>query len=436
MKEVDVVYFTEHVARELDIACAVKYLCETQWGMSVHVASLQTHVDDVVSSYVPYVVVLPYARFFESAIFLQTITRHWKGVPYIDMALEQFLSPWNYEFKAPRDEFIRKEIYHHAWGEFYKSYLLSHGVDEAKILVNGNPAYGLYQLPYRSYFPDRRELAQQFDLSAERPWVFFPENYWWAFMSDGFLASYIQRGFDAARAHTFCAFNRESLETVIGWWGQIAESLECEIIVRPRPAVPQHLYRQAFQNVLGELPDRIHIIKAGTVREWVLASDMVASSLSTTLLEAAIAGKPAYILEPYPFPEWVRSEWFDLFPAIRTVEQLETVCAKPADGHISEPARTFVVTNSLSHGDPIANLAQLLYTLRQNQRAPASYVNEDQARSGRGKTKLPHLLHGEHAATPEGTESQFDAFEMDDFSQQEVKRRTERWASVLRKGAD
>ena len=74
----------------------------------------------------------------------------------------------------------------------------------------------------------------------------------------------------------------------------------------------------AVKEIIDIVPARMHFIKEKSVREWIMASDMVISSLSTSLVEAAIAGKPAYLLEPYPCPEFLQVDWQDYITTIST----------------------------------------------------------------------------------------------------------------------
>ena len=72
--------------------------------------------------------------------------------------------------------------------------VLTYGVTESHIFVSGNPCYMLYLEPYRHYFPTKGDLARRHSLNTERLWLFFPENYGWAFLSDARIGSYIKEG--------------------------------------------------------------------------------------------------------------------------------------------------------------------------------------------------------------------------------------------------
>ena len=90
MKPVDIVYFVEHIARELDIACAVKAILEREGGASVEIASISHQLENVLSDYHPRVVALPYCVAVHEA-GLDKIVRQWPGAHYINLAYEQVL---------------------------------------------------------------------------------------------------------------------------------------------------------------------------------------------------------------------------------------------------------------------------------------------------------------------------------------------------------
>lgn len=54
------------------------------------------------------------------------------------MNWEEYLSPYNFEFKKPRDIFTRKEVYHIAWDENFYNFLVQSGVHKENIKITGN----------------------------------------------------------------------------------------------------------------------------------------------------------------------------------------------------------------------------------------------------------------------------------------------------------
>ena len=438
MKPVDILYLVEHVARELDIACLMKYLCETRHGLSVQVASMPFDAQRVADTVAPRMVVTPYLYSAEDA-YLSHIIPRWRNVAYFNLCFEQVLFRFQSE-QLPRDDFARQQAYHHSWSRAFRDRLVEHGVAADRIFANGNLSYMLYLEPYRRFFPERSVLAERHGLDVERPWIFFPMNYFWAFLSDGRLYGEIANGFDARIAFENRDFSRRSLEAMVEWWSVAASSTCAELIVRPRPAVPHHAYVDYFEKTVGAVPARVHIIKDGTVREWILTSDAVMSSFSTTLLEAAVAGKPAYALEPLAFPEWQYADWLELVPHITQHDEFVAVCQDPRNVSYGEQARQWAMGELLSNGDALANLAELLASLSASLTGQPVYVPPPAEHAGRQRVsasafywalrqRARNLLVALGLKDPEARA--INMHEDDAFTEDDVAVRVARWAQAL-----
>ncbi len=360
MKPVDVLYFIEHVAREFDIACAVKHLVQQEHQRSVEIAGIAAGRSAALATFQPKVVAIPYCMSV-SDLGLEEIVRAWPHAKYINLSFEQVLGRTQRDFKTPRDTFAREVVLHHAWGEFFAEFLETSAVPRRQIVVNGNPAYTLLQPPYRNYYGNPRdELARRYGLDPAKRWVFVPENYGWAFFSDRMVRSRIQRGFNPRHAYQYRDFARASLRAVAQWWRDAASLDAIEIIVRPRPAIQRELFIETITAMAGALPKRLHIIKDGTVREWLFASDVVFSSFSTTLLEAAVVQKPLYMMTPQPFPDFIYSEWYDLAENVESADAFMDVITRPELDANWQSLHAWVQNEMMSNGDALANLAGIL----------------------------------------------------------------------------
>jgi hypothetical protein len=290
---------------------------------------------------------------------LAQIASHWPEARYINLSFEQLLGKTQKKFKAPRDDFARNYVLHHAWGEFFSRYLQANHVPRSQIIVNGNPSYMLYRSPYKNYYQTREELARQYDLDPEKRWVFVPENYGWAFFKDHMVRDRVRRGFDPDDAFRYRVFARDSLCAAAAWWRDAAKLDSVELIVRPRPAIPKDQFVNTVAEMAGELPASLRFIKQGTVREWILASDIVFSSYSTTLLEAAVAQKPLYMLMPYSFPDFLYAPWYDLAAKVETGDAFLDVLTQPELDQNWRHLEAWVINKMMAKGDAIANLADL-----------------------------------------------------------------------------
>jgi surface carbohydrate biosynthesis protein len=357
-QRIDLLLLVEHNARELDVSCAVKYLMAEKYGVDIEIASIvDAHgFQKTIAKYQPRVVTMPYF-YSESDFGPHKVLQAWPEATIVNLAYEQIFSKINQAYKAPKGTIAKKHVLHHAWGKFYAAYLEEYGVPREHIFINGNPFYALYQPPYSSYFDSKGELAKRYGIDPHKRWVFVPENYGAAFYGDAKLKEYLKAG--QGDAFNYRDFAMSSFKEAIKWWQEGTHDSNVEIIVRPRPATPRGVFINTCRESLGQDP-AMHIIKEGTVREWVLASDIVMSSYSTTLIEAAVANKPIYMIEPIHFPDYVQADWYDLVPQIETLQRFLEVIGDPAMPNTCQPLQTWAHEALMNSANPIGDLANWL----------------------------------------------------------------------------
>jgi hypothetical protein len=192
--------------------------------------------------------------------------------------------------------------------------------------------------------------------------VFLPENYNWAFYDDAMLAELIRSGQPAEQVAAMRDVVTRSFEAAMRWCASLVQRSDIELVIRPRPSTSPALFRARVEESIGPLPPRMSISSRDTVRDWVLASDVVVSSYSTALIEAAVAGKPSFILKPVPMPESLQSEWHALLPHLHSQEELiKAVSAPPVD---ASPLSRWAQSALMSRGDPILRIADELARIR------------------------------------------------------------------------
>lgn len=413
-KTIDVLWFVEHVARELDVACAAKSLGACKYSLDIEIRSYYADAVESMLRLEPRVVVHPFFYFSIGALATEDFVKTWPNATHFNLAWEQIHYRANWKVKAPSDEFAKKKVVHHAWGEFYKSYLMSHGVPEDNIFVNGQPAYQLYKPPYRNYFKSRSILTKRYGLDPDKRWIFIPENYRWAFIGNK-VQFFTKLGGDEKEIFELKDFCTRSLETVLRWCNQAGKEEGLCIIFRPRPAVNSNVIHHFFSERVGNRSQNLHFIKEESVRDWILASDLVISSYSTSLIEAAIAGKPAYMLEPFPFPDSIHCDWYAYANKIFNEEDFITLCTNPSPSNSNQALRIWAEKEMLSRGDPIDNLVRNLVGILQ-----------DQSRSGKVlKASEPFKVKKNKKYFNEETH------ENDVFGEEDIRRRVEKWNKTL-----
>jgi surface carbohydrate biosynthesis protein len=356
VREVDIVYLYEHAARELDVACAVAARLRKDHSIHVEIVHWPTGFPQAVTRIRPRLVILPYC-YTESSY--EALLAYWREARFFNLTWEQLFYPGNQRAKTPRGEFALNSVIHHAWSEYYADFLKTSGLAEDRIFLNGNPAYTLYDAPYRAYFCSRTKMAESYHLDPSRGWIFFPENYNWAFYSEKTIRQFIESGQAPSDIHAMREYCERSLQEVIHWLADAACDDQFEVILRPRPSTTLNEFRLVVEKILGKLPPHLHIIQEGSVREWILVSDLVFSSHSTSLIEGAVAAKPVFMVEPYEIPAVLKANWHERLPHVQGKSQFLETCLRnshPVDDRLARWARDTL----MSRGDSITNLADFI----------------------------------------------------------------------------
>lgn len=429
--KVDVVYFVESVPKELDVACIVRTLARQRFGLNIELASYKAHVPDWLLRTHPALLVVP-TCYAADAWGIRRHVGRWPTTPFLNLTWEELFCRANLTWKHPRDTFAQKHVQHHVWGDFYKDFLLSHGVPADHVLVNGNLGYRLYTEPYRRYYPTRADLARKHGLDPGKRWIFLPENYGWAFYGPENLAARVREGMDPATPPLLQEYCRSTLRTVLDWCQDLVRQADLELIIRPRPTTSLTQFEHVCRELHGVPLEGVRIIKDGTVNEWILASDVVVSSFSTSLIEAAIADKPAYMLEPLPLPDPLWAIWNDDADSLTTREAFLSACLLAPAHRPEQRLRRWADANLLANGDPIDNLVNYIADVCDRRvKLPLSPVRAPlvpRPRHAAVKALVSVALNGVHRMVT-GT-GQRDARSMA-FDKADVDTRTKAWNRVL-----
>ncbi|MFV2068432.1 MAG: hypothetical protein ACC645_15790 [Pirellulales bacterium] len=427
MRQPDILIFVEHVARELEIACLIRHLA-ARAGVDVTVASIHYDLHTAIARYRPALIATPC---FASAADanLGHLVSAFPGATYVNLAFEQLLSRGNRAAKRPADRIAREHVLHLASGPAYREFLSAHGVPRRNIAVVGSLPLGLYRPPYRHLVDGQRQrLAHRYGLDASRPWVFLPENYSAAFLTDREIRQRIARGFDRDDVYTYRDHAGRSLQAVARWCWHVADGAAVELIIRPRPATDTtELVRACCQAAGREPPGNLHFIKEETVREWNLASDLVATSYSTAGLEAAVCGKPVYQLLPEALPPFMAVDWLAYAPSVTSAADFLHLARSAADLEPNRALDDWARSHLMGTDDSLALTSRLLTDIVTGRRSAPPPPGGRPRTFVRMATALRHRVR----ALRSRRASRSTRYEMDRFSQHDVDRRTARWADLF-----
>lgn len=424
MKKIDVLWLVEHIAREMDVACVVKALAKERYGINIAVRHIYLHARSAMRWLLPRVVVHPFFYFTDGALATEDYVQIWPQATHFNLAWEEIHYKAHLATKAPADDFAKQRVIHHAWGDFYKDYLVKHGVPQSNIHVNGNPAYQLYLSPYNNYYNDRSWLAAKYQLDESARWIFIPENYRWAFISEEKADSLIKWGGDREEISALREFSKTSLNQLLKWCSEMGKYSQLEIIFRPRPATNSLLMMKIFADSFGVAPSNLHFIKGESVREWILASDVVISSYSTSLIEAAVAGKPIYMAEPIAIPDSLYCKWYEHVLHLTDFGGFKDACFEEDNIQSPHPLRSWAWTHMLANGDPIEGLVEIVRDLLGEYTRGSSQIEGNKL----GRPAISNWLR----LLPR-KKNYFNRYthENDSFSERDVRKRVSKWRRVI-----
>ena len=228
------------------------------------------------------------------------------------------LSVFNKKTAKKPDDFLNKHLMKNcAWGQNYREFLIEIGFPEKNIFVTGRPSLSILKMKAERGDNIRKQLAKKFDLDSGKIWLFFPLTCLHAFFSDNLIRNFIRNKRLSNQVDLELAFARRNyvqrtIHTIFSWIESLKtlEQKEFQIILRPHPLISEKQHQNLFQHLFGYVPKFVFITKSFSAHEWLIASDSCYSNYSSLVLDAYFINKPAYLMEPEPFPDFLIYEWF------------------------------------------------------------------------------------------------------------------------------
>ncbi len=352
MKDIGALFLIEHIDRELDVVTCVMQKLKSRYGVTSLARNYYRDFKDNLATLSPKIVVFP---FFYGADHLQPIryADTWPLAHLVNLGWEQILNRLDLGMKIPRDDVSRSRVFHLCWTLKHRDFMIKNGVSLDHLPVTGNPVMKLYDDPYRNYFKSREELAKQYALDTKMKWVLFPESYQFAFYSDDDLKFMeIYQNADPDFMNQAKEYSVRSLRLLFTWANELSGDSTI-FILRPRPSTTRDQMLNFMQRSVPNPNANLRIIKTETVREWILAADHVISSHSTTLVEAALAGKPIHRFSPEDYPEALALEWHKLVPLLTDRKEFLHAIDNDATEPSGVPLAEWARAQFLLAGDPL-----------------------------------------------------------------------------------
>ena len=200
-----------------------------------------------------------------------------KNMIVINLHQEQIMTKVNEFEYIPSSDYAKNGVYHFAWGDYFKNFLINNGVDERLIRVVGN-----VRLEDRLINNSRKKIAEKYGLDKNKSWILFADNRGtWDKTSPRDFRRLVRLGYDSQIITKQAKIENNTLKDLVDELKNIPREIgsKYEIIYRPHPFVD---FDYSFEYV--------HVIAAESIYDWINEIELFITFGSTSIFEADLCG--------------------------------------------------------------------------------------------------------------------------------------------------
>lgn len=326
---IDVVILYEHRTRDLENACLLAAKIESKGFLTRIYNIYEPCKNDIKSK----VVIVPHLYNDDQ---LYSFCRQGDSICpcIIDMQYEQVLCEADLDgIHTPSGQAVF--AYHLSWGRAQTERYLKGGITKDRVIETGHVGMDLLRPRYLDYFNSREDLAKEFGLDYDKPWIMFLSSFSYCNLSEEILLHYESMFSETRR---LAKLSDKSLAEMIRWFKKFVEDNPDKILIyRPHPA--EHVSEKLLQ--LQDAFKNFRIISKYSIRQWMNPIDVFWNWYSTSVIDTYFAGKPCYTLRPFEFPKELDVEILVGSETIKTYDDLKDAMLSkqidfPVDSNIIE----------------------------------------------------------------------------------------------------
>lgn len=293
IEEVDFLIIYEHKVRELENMCLIKYELEKR-GYKV----LIKHIED--EEALEAVKPIYHARVVMTMACYQNASLEWHTKDFvsfdkvIDMQWENIVYPKDERAGVFKNYTgIGREVVRVSWGEANRRRLLEAAhMDPRNIKVVGHIGMDFLRDELKGYYLDRKTLFAEYGLPMDKKVLLFASPFYADNLSEDYIAGMCKKHGEDWR--DYYDFMMRSEKIILEWMERLCgERNDILVIYRPHPGhIGVHMSEVAKRH------DNFKVISDKSVKQWIIASDIVYTGNSSTIVEAYFAGRMCHLLFP------------------------------------------------------------------------------------------------------------------------------------------
>ncbi len=190
------------------------------------------------------------------------------------------------------------DAWHICWGGGIRKNLIKSGVKPAKAVMTGPVHMDFLRPEFSQFYLDKEHLFKLYGLAVDCTTVLFISSFSYTDISS-YQKSVISRQLRINKTETineFISLSRKSKMGILCWIEKLLlDHNDLQFIYRPHPMEKQD---KALFELEKKYPN-FRVISEFSVKQWILACDLIYNWYSTAAAEAFFAGKSTFLLRPY-----------------------------------------------------------------------------------------------------------------------------------------
>lgn len=319
MKKVDFLFSYEVKARELESVCLIKQELERR-GYSTAVLNTWNAINSKPMDCLAEVMVMSacyrtstYTAFTNNVRhFHKAVNLQWEQIRSVKVETSPpHGDKSNYYFSGKS-----KDVVHISWGpKNYEHLTKTCGIPEKNVIMTGHPALDFLRPGLVDYFMSREELFGRYGIPAEKKVCLFISSF--AIIGRPSSEIDVDKSFGESNIDVNLEVATKSQHEVLEWFKKAMDETDTVFVYRPHPTEANNPELSA----MAEKYSNFFVIKDESVRQWILACDVIYNWNSTSLAEIHMCRKSCYMLRPVELPDSFNSSIFRDVKGITTVEK-------------------------------------------------------------------------------------------------------------------
>ena len=189
---------------------------------------------------------------------------------------------------------------HTCWGTQARDRIVKYGVPIENTAITGPIQMDFLRDQFEGYYKDKDSLCEEFGLDKNKKLVLYISSFSTAYMTDQEVEELNKLagvGFDQ-----FKITSQKTMNTTLDWvdrYLSTEEGQNVEFVYRRHPSE----WNSPILEKMAAKHKNFHLITTYSVKQWIKASDVIFSWMSTSIAEIYFAKKSCFVIRPYPI-EW------------------------------------------------------------------------------------------------------------------------------------